>query len=157
MIHALKRLFVLFALAAVATGCASTVEINSDPPGADVTIDGQYIGETPTTYSDSSVVMSTRQVILEKQGYETQRAQLRRDGDINVLAVVGGFFLCWVTWLWALDYPSYVEYKLRPGDDDTEQRAANPEVDPEAGSITFQLQPASDAENYVWDPADHAL
>ncbi len=98
----------------VATGCASTVLINSSPDGAEVFIDGQSIGYTPTSYTDSGIVFSNRQVEVHLDGYEVHRATIRRDAEINVGALLGGIFCLWPLFLWALDYPSQVNYQLRP-------------------------------------------
>lgn len=112
----------LFGLVLVfSTGCASTVRITSNPEGADVTVDGRYIGQTPTTYTDTAVILSTRQVRVEKPGYRTTETTISRDGDLNVGALVGGI-VCLVPFLWLLDYPSVVTYELRP-----ESRADGPE------------------------------
>lgn len=94
-------------------GCASTVRINSSPEGASVTVDGVYIGETPTTYTDTSIIFTNRFVEVEKPGYRKTQASLARDSQVNVGALIGGFFLCGILWLWALDYPAVVTYELR--------------------------------------------
>ncbi len=101
-----------FALAS--TGCPSTVRINSDPPGASVTVNGQHVGTTPTAYTDTAIVFSTRHVQLDLEGYQTLHTTISRSGSINVGAALGGFFCLWPLWLWAMDYPDHVNFQLQP-------------------------------------------
>jgi hypothetical protein len=104
----------LLAVSVFSSACASTVRINSTPEGAQVFVDGAPVGYTPTTYTDTGIVFSQRQVEVRMDGYEVHRATLRRDAELNVGAVVVGFLCLYPLWLWALDYPSQVHYQLRP-------------------------------------------
>ena len=148
-----KRLFAAAVILTLvfASGCASSVQINSEPPGADVTVNGQHIGTTPTSYSDTAIVGTTHQVRLEKEGYETTSAQLTRTGNLNVGALIGGLF-CLFPFLWVLNYPASVNYQLEAGSEQANR--PNHEVDPETGNVVFHMEPES---NFVWDPAEHSL
>ena len=110
----LLALVFCFAFSSFLTGCASTVQINSVPAGASVTVEGQYIGETPTSYTDTGIVFSKRNVVVEKEGYDTVRTTVSRDAQVNAGALIGGILCLWPLLLWAMDYPSNVDYELRP-------------------------------------------
>jgi hypothetical protein len=69
--RALLTFAVLAAFAA--TGCVSRkINVESEPPGATVWVDGQKIGETPCSMDFTHY--GTREVILRKDGYETLTA-----------------------------------------------------------------------------------
>jgi hypothetical protein len=112
--HRITAAVMVALFAFIASGCASTVLINSTPEGAQVFVDGQAIGYTPVSYTDTGIVMSTRQVELRLDGYEVHRAVVRRDAELNVGALLGGIFCLWPLFLWVLDYPSRVHYEMRP-------------------------------------------
>ena len=99
----------VFALA----GCTSHILINTEPDGAEVYVDGQYLGQAPVQFADTSIVGTTHLVEVKKEGYEPTRAQFSRSGNVNAGALIGGFF-CLVPWLWVMDYPATVTYRLRP-------------------------------------------
>ncbi len=54
----------------VAPGCVHRrLTVNSNPPGARVLLDGDEVGETPTSVDFTHY--GTREVVLQKDGYET--------------------------------------------------------------------------------------
>src|SRR5207237_1115299 len=57
------RMRSLVCLAALAA-CSSSTVIRSNPPGARVFVDGQYVGQTPVVMSDTKIVGSTTSVRL---------------------------------------------------------------------------------------------
>ena len=143
---------VAVAMLALSIGCASTVEIDSEPQGAEVRIDGQNIGKTPTHYTDNSIVFTTKRVEIKKEGYEPIRTQITRDGPINVGAVIGGFFCAWPLFLWAFDYPKYVNYDL----------AQEKETVPAMGvrtddGVKFLLAPEDDSGGLAWEEDEHYI
>jgi len=56
----------------------TTLEVDSDPEGASVYIDGRFVGETPCIVEVDAEVWGTRKVIVAvlKEGYETKRAEV---------------------------------------------------------------------------------
>ncbi len=55
-------------------GCVERkLVIRSDPTDADVWIDGEFVGKTPTDFAFSWY--GTREILLEKKGYETLRTE----------------------------------------------------------------------------------
>lgn len=109
----LKFTCFLLAVSVLLTSCASTTLITSTPPGAKVYIDGIGFGSTPFPYSDKKIVSSTTEVKLEFSGYENLTSTIVRDEEINVPALIGGFF-CVLPWLWALGYKPRHHYDLIP-------------------------------------------
>ena len=60
-----------FVLAFVASACSHTSRITSNPEGAELFINGIYIGQTPTIYRSRSGTPDTYYVKLEKEGHKT--------------------------------------------------------------------------------------
>jgi len=65
----MKRLFCL-SLAISIAGCSSTTVINSVPEGATVYLNGERVGTTPYTHSDTKIVGSSNSITLKKGGYQ---------------------------------------------------------------------------------------
>ena len=95
------------------TGCASTVLINSQPPGAKVYVDGAYLGKAPASFTDTGIIGTSHHVKLTMPGYQDQIGFFSRNAQFNVGACVGALFV-WVPVLWILDYPGQVTYQLQP-------------------------------------------
>jgi len=100
------------AVALFASSCASTAHIRTIPTGADVYVDGQYLGKSPVEYTSSATVAGTQSVRIEAPGYEPQFGHIKRDGDVNVGAAIGGFF-CLFPFLWVLDYRGEYVFQLK--------------------------------------------
>lgn len=96
-------------------GCASTTLINSVPEGAKVTIDGEYAGITPYSYTDSKILGSSSIIELKKDGYKTKAVTIQKSDKPKISAIIGGFFLL-IPWLWALEYKSSYTYELEKQD-----------------------------------------
>lgn len=94
--------------------CTSSTVINSRPQGARVYLDGQYVGTTPYTMSDTKITGSTTQVRLEYPGYETANVVIARNEEFDVGACIGGVFLLF-PFLWIMGYRGQHTYELRPG------------------------------------------
>lgn len=97
----------------VMIGCSSTTLITSDPPGANLSINGVSVGKTPYTHSDTRIVGSTLLIKLEKDGYETFNTSISRDERVDVGAIVGGIFFL-VPFLWTMQYNPQHSYALSP-------------------------------------------
>ena len=122
---------VLFFVAAPLFGCASSVEIDSQPQGATVEINGEEIGETPVVYTDSATILESHDVVVRLEGYETVEATLERDGEVNQPALVGGLvgIVVWpllASWLWVFDYPEYMMYEMAGVADPPEEPLEEP-------------------------------
>lgn len=95
------------------TSCASTTVIQSHPSGAKVYLDGESVGTTPYSHRDTKIVGSTIMVKIEKEGYETFNTYFSRDEEVDIGAIIGGFFVL-VPFLWAMKYKPAHTYELTP-------------------------------------------
>jgi PEGA domain len=101
-----------FALAAF-SACASTTTIRSNPSGARVYLNGESVGTTPYTMTDTKIVGSSTSVRLEYPGYETINGNITRSEEFDVGACIGGVFLL-VPFLWIMGYKPDHTFELRP-------------------------------------------
>lgn len=101
------------ACAAGLMACTSTTMIRSNPPGARVFLDGEYVGTTPYTMSDTKIVGSTTLLRLEAPGYRPVNALLKRDEEVDIGACIAGVFLL-VPFLWVMGYQAEHAYTLAP-------------------------------------------
>lgn len=102
------------ALLGALEGCASTTVINSQPPGARLSVNGAVVGNTPYTLSDTKIVGSTTQLKLEYPGYQPLDTTIQRNEELDVLALVGGIFLL-VPFFWIMKYQPAHNYALQAG------------------------------------------
>ena len=108
----MKRLIsVLVVVIFVFCSCATVVQIDSEPRGAKVTLDGRYLGETPVETQLSNAVWESYVVEIEKDGYRPVYAELRK--EIKLGPGIAGFFFMWPLWLWAYGPESYQSFTLR--------------------------------------------
>ncbi|SHJ37316.1 PEGA domain-containing protein [Malonomonas rubra DSM 5091] len=75
-----SKLLTLIVLCAFLCACAPhQALIQSEPPGAVVTIDGKEIGETPVRYDYALSSGSQHQVTISQQGYEQVDLTIKAD------------------------------------------------------------------------------
>ncbi len=108
-----KSIAFILAFSVLFSSCASTTLIQSHPAGAKLYIDGQPVGVTPYTYSDTKIVGSVTDLRIEKEGYETLQIPLIRNEKADVGAIVGGLFFL-VPFLWTMEYNPTHTYELSP-------------------------------------------
>ena len=105
----------LLAAATVATAaCSSSTIIGANVPGAKVFLDGEYVGTTPYTMTDTKIVGSTTTVRLEAPGYAPTTGIIKRNEEFSVGACIGGVLLL-IPFLWIMDYKSTHMFDLQPG------------------------------------------
>ena len=92
-------------------GCASSTVIRSVPPGARVYVNGHYLGEAPVTQTDKAVLLSSKTVVLKKEGYRDQTGTITKGLAIVPLLTA---LLCVVPLLWALGHPDEYVFDLEP-------------------------------------------
>jgi hypothetical protein len=95
------------------SACASTTVINSEPSGATIYLNGEKVGVTPYTYTDTKIVGSTNTVLLKKDGYQDVTTAFSRNENVNVGAIIGGVFVL-VPFLWTMDYKPNHLYEMAP-------------------------------------------
>lgn len=103
----MKKLFLQFAALILSTsillsGCASTTMFQTTPSGAKLYLNGEPVGNTPYTYSDTKIVGTTTEVKIVSDGYEDFNFVLKRNEEANVGAIIGGVFFL-VPFLWVMD------------------------------------------------------
>jgi hypothetical protein len=114
------------ALALVAfTGCASTTTIRSNPSGARIYLNGEPVGVTPYTMTDTKIVGSTTTVRLEAPGYETTTGSIARSEEFDVGACIGGVLVLF-PFLWIMGYKPEHTFELRPAAQAAPAPAAQP-------------------------------
>ncbi len=108
----LKRsLALVLAVSILLISCSSTTQITSNPPGAKVFLNDEYIGKTPLMYEDSKIIFSTNHLKIEKEGYKTLYTSFSRDEAPEFGAIVAGFIV-WAPFLWAMKYKPNHTYEL---------------------------------------------
>jgi hypothetical protein len=95
------------------SSCASTTVIQSSPPHTKLYLNGEPVGVTPYTHTDTRIVGSTTVVRLEKEGYQTLHTSFARDEEADVGAIIGGIFFL-VPFLWIMKYKPHRYFELIP-------------------------------------------
>lgn len=93
------------------TGCASTTMIKSVPDGATIFLNGEKVGTTPYTHTDTKIIGARNSVILKKDGFQDFSTTFVRDEEANIGPIIGGFFVM-VPFLWALGYKPIHSYEM---------------------------------------------
>lgn len=109
------------------TSCMSSSVIQSSTANTKVYIDGEYAGTAPVTMKNTKVVSSCTDIRLEKDGYETQTAQICRDEEVDLAPAVAGFCIA-IPWLWSFKYYPSHYYEMRKNDDVIAPNKPNPEI-----------------------------
>jgi hypothetical protein len=112
-IQTFRFLFYFIAITVFTQSCSSTTVIQSEPPGARLFINGEFMGSTPYTLTDTKVAGTTNWVRLEMEGYETLYTSFSRTERVEVGAIVAGFFV-WVPFAWGLKYKPFRTFMLAP-------------------------------------------
>jgi len=95
------------------SGCASTTVIRSNPSGARLYLNGEAVGQTPYTMTDTKIVGATTTVRLEQPGYEPTMATITRSEEFDVGACIGGVLVL-VPFLWIMGYKPDHTFEMRP-------------------------------------------
>jgi len=70
---------------------SQTLSVTSDPEGADVEVNGSYIGQTPLQYQIPTKRSSM--IVVRKEGYRTvNRTTSTKLSTLGILDIVGTFF-----------------------------------------------------------------
>lgn len=93
--------------------CASTTLIQSQPSGAKLYLNGEPVGVTPYTMTDTKIVGTATTVRLEYPGYEPTTGVITRSEEFDVGACIGGVFLLF-PFLWIEGYKPTHNFELRP-------------------------------------------
>lgn len=117
MMHQPNIRAVPFALAALILleSCASSTVIQSNPSGAKLYLNSNYVGTTPYRHTDTKIVGTMTFVRLEKEGYEPLNTSFSRDEQADAGAIIGGIFLLF-PFLWTMKYDPSHTYELATPD-----------------------------------------
>lgn len=103
----------LMAIVMLATSCASTTLIRSEPSGAKLYLDGELAGRTPYTHTDTKITGSPTHVRITEDGYEEFQTVFVRNEEVDPGALVAGIFF-WIPLLWIMKYKPVRTYELTP-------------------------------------------
>ncbi len=95
------------------TSCSSTTLISSAPSGAEVYLNGEKMGKTPYSHTDTKIVGTCTTLRLEKEGYETFTTVFCRNEEADVGAIIGGVLFLF-PFLWTMKYKPGRLYELEP-------------------------------------------
>lgn len=97
--------------------CSTTTRIIVEPEGADVTIDGMFLGKAPDTlYASRSGLPDQAYVNIELEGYEPVKNGLIKKSyraDISLLLLI----LVFVPYFFSARYEDEYRFQLRPKKD----------------------------------------
>ena len=108
----LKAVALLLVISILFASCASTTIIQSEPSGAKLYLNGESVGETPYTLTDTRIIGSTNTVLLTMDGYEDFLGSFSRDEEVDVGAIIGGIFFLF-PFLWTMKYKPFHTYELK--------------------------------------------
>lgn len=106
-----KNLALFMAGSILISSCGSSTLIMTNPPDANVYLDGQPVGVTPYRYTDTKIVGSINNLKLEKEGFEPINTSFSRNEEADVGAIIGGIFFLF-PFLWTMKYKPTHEYEL---------------------------------------------
>lgn len=87
----MRRFLALLAASSVLlSACSHTVTIDSDPSGAEVRVNGEKIGTTPATYTETTGWDKAYTIELTKPGYKPVKKEVRQtEWNLPILAGMG--------------------------------------------------------------------
>ena len=91
---------------------SSYVTFNTDVDGADVYIDGELVGTTPTTVELSNAVWEDPDIVIRKTGYKDLRTSLTK--EIKGPNVAFALLLNTWAWLWVYGPKENQNFILTP-------------------------------------------
>jgi len=89
-----KGMSFIIVIAMIISGCAHTALITTSPQGANVTIDGNNLGVSPVSFSDTSGIPKVFFVKIKKKGYKEINVPIKQAyrGDITLLWLLPAIF-----------------------------------------------------------------
>jgi hypothetical protein len=86
-----------------------------------LSINGNAVGQTPYTYTDSKVLFAKQQVSLSMKGYRTYQGFISRD-ELAVGPLLVGVLCFFPVLLWAFEYPPSYNFTLQKSGGDASLR-----------------------------------
>lgn len=97
----------------ILSGCMSSTMIETQPKGAKVFLDNEYVGTSPVVMQDYKFATMSTYVRIEKDGYETIYTDICRDEEIDIGSAIAGFFF-YYPWVWIFKYQPVHSYIMKP-------------------------------------------
>ncbi len=91
--------------------CRSTTVITSDVRGAEIYINDEFCGKDSCEYKTRSIVGTSTNILIKKEGYKDFKTTISRTEKLNVGALVGGLFIL-PFFLWIMNHKPTHNYKL---------------------------------------------
>jgi len=111
-VNAVSKLISTLIIAGIlASGCASSTVLQTNPSDATVYVKGERLGNTPYTYSDRKIAGASTLITFKKEGYEDYSTTLRRVERWNAGALIAGLFFIYPLF-WVLSYDQEHTYDL---------------------------------------------
>ena len=87
-----KTIFMILVIVSMGSACSHDVYIRSNPNGAKIYVNDEFIGKSPTVYEEQLGGSDSVEIKAEKEGYKTQKLQLAKSGWAipQIIASVGG-------------------------------------------------------------------
>ncbi|MDT8402530.1 MAG: PEGA domain-containing protein [Bacteroidales bacterium] len=108
-----KLVSILIISGILASGCASSTVLQTNPSDASVYVKGEKMGTTPYTYKDRKIAGASTLLTFTKEGYEDYSTTLRRVERWNAGALIAGLFFIYPLF-WVLSYDQEHTYDLFP-------------------------------------------
>lgn len=108
------NILVLIILIAILNSCSSNTIIKSNPPEAELYIDGKNVGKTPYRYSDKKIIGMKTYIKIEKEGYKVLDTTFRKNETFDANNFFIGF-LYGMPYLYAMKYKPERTYDLTSG------------------------------------------
>jgi hypothetical protein len=108
---AFKILSILLIIGIMASGCANTTVLQTNPSDASVYLKGEKVGTTPYTHKDRKIAGASTLITFKKEGYEDYSTTLRKVEKWNIGALVAGLFFIYPLF-WILGYDEEHTYDL---------------------------------------------
>ncbi len=111
----MKRLLLLMLIFVLLfSGCVTEtlVRFTTDVDGAEIIIDGESIGKTPTKAYLSNAIWSDPDVVIIKEGYKKKYVSLKKEGVVTNLVV--GYLIWLPSLLWSYGPSPHQFFILEP-------------------------------------------
>ena len=132
---AFKIITILLIIGIMASGCANTTVLQTNPSDASVYVKGEKVGTTPYTHQDRKIAGASTLITFKKEGYEDYSTTLRKVEKWNIGALVAGLFFIYPLF-WVLGYDEEHTYDLFEA---TEPVEIEPEAEAEAQIIKIEI------------------
>lgn len=110
----ISAFLILVILMSIISSCVTktNVTFNTDVEGADVYVDGEYIGKTPITKKMSNAVWEDPDILIKKDGYQDMQLSVKK--EVKTVNLVCGILLWWPSLLWVHGPKAQQHYLLSP-------------------------------------------